>query len=876
MSASRLVRRTSLLVLIAILLLSASLHPAPARAAAPANDNAAGAIALALDTPVAGSTAQSTNDYQLSGGACFAGVGQTASVAAGADVVYSFTPIVAGAYLFRVTGYTTARNLVLYVAGALPSGAPPQTIADCLGAANRSSNSSAEEVAGLALAAGQPVFVVVDEHSATIGSPFTIEVNQAPLEAEPNDTPAQASALACGVAGAITPAGDADFFSLGAPAAGARVFALADGVGAGEGDLDLRVTTATDTLEYDDSDNTAPFGALAPNLAGTPLTGAETFIRVSYYTPAAQSDPYRLYAVVQPPISSSTSEIEPNDTVGQAGASVKNYISGALAGPAPSADTDLYAFDAAAGDLLFLGLDGDPLRDNTPVNAKLELLDAAGLALVSANDASNSSSAVSGAGSLAAMTPNSPAEGLIYRARATATYYARVSIGTSSTGASGAGDYLLSIARNCRAGAPPRITSTSPPAATTVGAPYSHTFTASGWPTPTFSLAAGSLPPGLALSGDGQLLGTPTAAGEYRGIAVQAGNGLAPDAIQAFDIVVAKGTPSLFWAVPATITYGTPLGAAQLDATADVTGTFTYTPSLGVVLDAGAGQTLTATFTPADGASYNSVSLSAPISVTKALLTVTADNQMRRVGAPNPPLMATYSGFMNGDTPADLDTPAGLTTTAGLDSPPGGYPIVVSGASGANYDIAFANGTLTVTDKLVPAIAWGTPSPLVYGTPLGTAQLNASADVSGTFSYDPPLGTLLNAGAAQTLSVTFTPADSANYAVVTRSVTIVVSRAVLTVTPESRTRAYGAANPPLTVQYSGFVNGDTLADAVAGSPACTTSATPSSPAGTYPIVCAAGTLSAANYTFRFVAGTLRVTSGPSYWLYMPLMRGARG
>ena len=91
---------------------------------------------------------------------------------------------------------------------------------------------------------------------------------------------------------------------------------------------------------------------------------------------------------------------------------------------------------------------------------------------------------------------------MVYRARVAATYYARVSIGTSSIGASGAGDYLLSIARNCQAGAAPRIISAPPPATATVGAPYSYAFAATGWPTPTFTLAAGSLPPGLALSAE--------------------------------------------------------------------------------------------------------------------------------------------------------------------------------------------------------------------------------------------------------------------------------------------------------------------------------------------------------------------------------------
>ena len=54
-------------------------------------------------------------------------------------------------------------------------------------------------------------------------------------------------------------------------------------------------------------------------------------------------------------------------------------------------------------------------------------------------------------------------------------------------------------------------------------------------------------------------------------------------------INVTKATPTITWANPADITYGTALGATQLNATADVPGTFVYTPAAGTVLNAGAG-----------------------------------------------------------------------------------------------------------------------------------------------------------------------------------------------------------------------------------------------------------------------------------------------
>src|SRR5262249_44517580 len=71
-------------------------------------------------------------------------------------------------------------------------------------------------------------------------------------------------------------------------------------------------------------------------------------------------------------------------------------------------------------------------------------------------------------------------------------------------------------------------------------------------------------------------------------------------------------------------------------------------------------------------------------------------------------------------------------------------------------------------------------------------------------------------------------------------------------------RVYGAANPTFTSTVTGFVNGDT-AGVLSGAAALTTTATVNSGVGTYPIMAGVGTLSAANYTFGFKNGTLKVT-----------------
>ena len=62
-----------------------------------------------------------------------------------------------------------------------------------------------------------------------------------------------------------------------------------------------------------------------------------------------------------------------------------------------------------------------------------------------------------------------------------------------------------------------------------------------------------------------------------------------------------------------------------------------------------------------------------------------------------------------------------------------------------------ASGSITGTEsdivvRATPRITWSTPTSIVFGTPLGNAQLDAAAKVPGTFTYAPAAGAILNAG----------------------------------------------------------------------------------------------------------------------------------
>jgi hypothetical protein len=102
--------------------------------------------------------------------------------------------------------------------------------------------------------------------------------------------------------------------------------------------------------------------------------------------------------------------------------------------------------------------------------------------------------------------------------------------------------------------------------------------------------------------------------------------------------------------------------------------------------------------------------------------------------------------------------------------------------SNACLSLQSAPATVAVVVAQPAAITWPTPADIVYGTPLGNNQLNATASVPGTFTYDPPAGTILQSGDGQTLRVTFVPTDNVSYATTSAATAINVHKAPQTIT----------------------------------------------------------------------------------------------
>jgi hypothetical protein len=245
---------------------------------------------------------------------------------------------------------------------------------------------------------------------------------------------------------------------------------------------------------------------------------------------------------------------------------------------------------------------------------------------------------------------------------------------------------------------PPALGSAPPPAGS-YGASYSHTFTASGEPAPSFSVTPNTLPPGLSLNPiTGVLSGTPTKAGSYGGITVRATNGAGTPSTQTFTLVIEKApltvkanaaargygaaNPELTYRVSGLVNNDT----AATALTGKLTTIATASSSVGIYpISQG---TLTA-------ANYAISYTGEVLAITPARLMVTANNQTVVAGRPLPALTYVVNGLVNGDTATTALT-GKLATKATASSPVGTYPITQGTLAAANYTIRFTGGVLSM------------------------------------------------------------------------------------------------------------------------------------------------------------------------------------
>ena len=280
-------------------------------------------------------------------------------------------------------------------------------------------------------------------------------------------------------------------------------------------------------------------------------------------------------------------------------------------------------------------------------------------------------------------------------------------------------------------------------------------------------------------------------------------------------ITVNKAAPTITWAAPVAISYGTALSSTQLDATGSVAGTTAYSPAVGTVLSAGPSQALQVTFTPADTVDYTTAMDTVYINVvSKTIPTITwATPTAITYGMALSATQLNATGSVSGTMA--YNPVSGTVLSAGANQ---ALQVTFTPTDTTDYTTATATVYITV-NRALPAITWATPAAITYGTALSYTQLNAATVVSGTIVYNPVSGTVLDAGASQALQVTFTPTDTVDYTTATAMVHITVSQALTTITLGNvvNPSVYGASvtfTATVTAGTETFDNGGTVQFAV--------------------------------------------------------------
>jgi uncharacterized repeat protein (TIGR01451 family) len=188
--------------------------------------------------------------------------------------------------------------------------------------------------------------------------------------------------------------------------------------------------------------------------------------------------------------------------------------------------------------------------------------------------------------------------------------------------------------------------------------------------------------------------------------------------------------------------------------------TATYSRGAGETV-AGGPYTITATLSPAAALDNYTVAYNtAAFTIGPAPASVTPNPATKTYGTADPILTGTLNGFLAAD-----GVTATYSRTPGENVAGGPYTISATlspAAALGNYAVNYDTAGFSITPA-TPIVIWADPADITYPTPLGSTQLNATANVPGTFAYTPPAGTVLNPGPSQLLSVLLTPTDSSNY-----------------------------------------------------------------------------------------------------------------
>ncbi len=247
------------------------------------------------------------------------------------------------------------------------------------------------------------------------------------------------------------------------------------------------------------------------------------------------------------------------------------------------------------------------------------------------------------------------------------------------------------------------------------------------------------------------------------------------------------------------------------------------------------------------------------MTVTKAALTMTANNKRMAYGDMLPNFDATYTGLKNSEAAPAWITEPTFVTTATQASSVGTYPISIQGADPKNYNITCVNGQLSIEKADVTMRANNISR--LYGEENPELTLTYTGLKNGESEPVWKVSPVITTEATRTSPVgnypiRVTEGVSQNYNITATNGTLTIGKAPLTIKPKDVSRRYGDENPTFQLEYTGLKN-DESAPEWTDTPIVTTTATSASSVGDYPITI--GAAEARNYQLQKCTGTLSVT-----------------
>ena len=264
------------------------------------------------------------------------------------------------------------------------------------------------------------------------------------------------------------------------------------------------------------------------------------------------------------------------------------------------------------------------------------------------------------------------------------------------------------------------------------------------------------------------------------------------------------------------------------------------------------------TFSGGEATNYAFTYEQGELTVSKAGLTAKVKDATKVYGDENPSFDIEYVGLKNGETAPEWTTAPTIQTAATKTSDVGDYAIKANDAVAKNYDLAIADGKLTVTQAPLTITATNASRQYFDDEPAFEYSCTGfrNGDDKQALTKEPALVTEAEkTSAVGTYKITPSSAEAKNYAISYEQGELTITKRELKATSHA-SRLYGEENPTLPIEYTGFVNSETE-DVLTTKPVATTTATKTSPVGTYPITVSGG--EATNYAFTYEQGELTVS-----------------